>query len=146
MDPDFIEHRTLPLTGELNFDHAHAEIECLIGELAQAHDDAVAATLERLQQHLAAHFADEDRELHRLGEEAHRCHLDEHGAVLASLCEVAEAVSSGNFSVARRLARALRHWLPGHVDQMDLHLARALFARRTGGARIQIQRRTEVAV
>jgi hemerythrin len=131
---------SIKVLGESRFDADHRVFAALIAELADAEDGQVADTLARLLTHASRHFAEEDADLLSLGGSANECHLDEHQSVLASMREVGELVRTNQFAVARALARELNNWLPLHVDELDSRLVQALFMRRTGGARIEIQK------
>lgn len=135
----------VPLTGEARFDASHMELNRLISNLLETSDAALARALRSLHNEIASHFAQEDEELRRLGSEEHACHLDEHAAVLESLSEVDAELAGGNTAVVRRFARAMRDWLPRHVQEMDLRLARQLFKQRTDGAPILVARRNAAA-
>jgi hemerythrin len=126
--------------GEKRFDAEHEDFAMLVVGLAEAGDADVAPALSRLHAHAFQHFEAEDIELHVLGGTANECHLDEHKSVLASMREVECLVATGNFEIARALARKLAEWLPHHVEEMDLRLTQALFTMRTGGAQVQIRR------
>jgi hemerythrin len=130
----------IPMTGEARFDLSHSQLQLLIAKLADVPDGALTRTLDALQRELAEHFAQEDAELIRLGRTENACHLDEHAAVLKSASEVSAALALGNTTVVRRFAQAMGDWLPEHVQEMDLRLARQLFRHRTGGAPIQFAR------
>lgn len=131
---------TIPLVGEARFDASHLHLHRLISALADAADADPAKALDALRRELTTHFAQEDDELRRLGTAENACHLDEHAAVLRSLGEVDAELARGNTVVVRRFAHAMRDWLPEHVQEMDLRLARQLFRQRTGGAPIRIAR------
>jgi hemerythrin-like metal-binding protein len=131
----------IPTTGEARFDLGHSRLHQLIGDLADVPDSALAPTLDALQRELTEHFAQEDAELIRLGKTENACHVDEHAAVLKSTSEVIAALALGNTTVVRRFAQAMGDWLPEHVQEMDLRLARQLFRHRTSGAPIQLTRR-----
>ena len=131
---------TIPLVGEARFDASHLHLHRLISALAEAMGADLANALDALHRELSTHFAQEDDELRRLGTVENACHLDEHAAVLRSLGEVDAELACGNTAVVRRFAHAMRDWLPDHVQEMDLRLARHLFRQRTGGASIRIAR------
>ncbi len=52
--------------------------------------------------------------------------------------QVAEIVKSGKFEIARTLGRELAHWLPGHIEELDVRLTQAMFKVRTGGSEVRI--------
>ena len=132
---------TLRVVGEHRFDASHAELARRMAMLAAASDEQVALALDAVGELGRFHFAEEDGDLRVLGGDAHRCHLDEHAAVLASIAEVGALVSAGvGCDVARRLGRELAEWLPRHVAEMDVRLAQALFRGRTGGAVVALVR------
>jgi len=124
--------------GDRQIDADHQEFALLIAQLVEASDAQIEAALAQLRAHAAKHFAQEDAELRALGGSANECHLDEHQSVLTSIAEVAELLRTGKLEIARTLGQELAHWLPNHIEEMDLRLTQALFKRRTGGAEIQI--------
>jgi hemerythrin len=137
--------RTLEL-GDPSLDTEHRELDALITRLADAAAERMLGCLDALTAHATEHFAAEDRDLREMKDGNANCHLDEHAAVLKSLCEVrglveADPTSEGSGRLVASLAGELRRWLPEHVLAMDAGIANRRFRRRLGGLPVVLTRR-----
>lgn len=124
------------LLGYGPMDDIHREFIELVQALQVVPDEEVPAVFDRLAAHTEQHFAEEAAWMSMEGYPARDCHVDEHDRVMASMREVQQLVADGDRSVARRLARALEDWFPGHATYMDSALAQWMVKRSAGGAPI----------
>lgn len=134
--------------GDPLLDRQHQEMFSLALGLLQAPEGCERVALESLRAHAAAHFAQEDEDLRRVGGHNADCHLDEHAAVLTSLDDVHHTLSTpaGDPGAGRRLAgqlaQALLDWLPEHVQQMDAGIASSRAKQRLGGMAVKFAHRS----
>lgn len=129
------------LLGYGPMDDIHREFIELVQALQVVPDDEVPPVLDRLAAHTEHHFAEEAAWMSTEGYPARDCHVDEHDRVMASMREVQQLVAGGDRGVARRLARALEDWFPGHATYMDSALAQWMVKRSAGGAPIVFKRK-----
>lgn len=122
-------------------DATHEEFLALVDTLLAAPDAAVADALTAVHAHSREHFAAEERWMHETGFPAAECHRNEHAAVLASMDGVRRKVAVDDVEAARRLARALTEWFPGHADYLDSALAHWMCKRTMGGTPVVLRRR-----
>ena len=122
-------------------DATHEEFLALVAALLAAPDDAVPDALLAVHAHSREHFAAEERWMEESAFPAAGCHRDEHAAVLASMAGVGRKVAAGDVEAARRLARALVDWFPGHADYLDSALAHWMCKRTLGGTPVVLRRR-----
>ena len=122
-------------------DATHEEFFCVVDALVAAPEAAVADALAAVHAHSREHFADEERWMEETGFPAAECHRNEHAAVLASMDGVERKVAAGDVEAARRLARALTDWFPGHADYLDSALAHWMCKRTMGGKPVVLRRR-----
>lgn len=122
-------------------DATHEEFLSLVDVLLAAPDAAVAEALAAVHAHTREHFAAEERWMDETGFPAAGCHRDEHAAVLASMEGVGRKVAAGDVEAARRLARALTEWFPGHTDYLDSALAHWMCKKTMGGKPVVLRRR-----
>jgi hemerythrin len=122
-------------------DATHEEFLGLVDALLTAPDAAVAEVLAAVHAHTREHFGTEERWMDETGFPARDCHRDEHAAVLASMEGVGRKVAAGDVEAARRLARALAEWFPGHADYLDSALAHWMCKRTMGGTPVVLRRR-----
>lgn len=132
-------HDTFAL-GFAPMDRVHEEFVELLDALLQAADDRVGAALDAVAVHAQAHFDAEDAWMADSGFPGRECHVEEHAAVLASVHGVQRRVAQGDHAAARRLARALADWFPGHADHLDSALAHWMCKQRHGGKPVVIRR------
>ena len=59
---------------------------------------------------------------------------------MKSIEGVRRRVAQGDADAARRLARALADWFPGHADYMDAALAHWMCKQRLGGKPVVVRR------
>lgn len=114
-------------------DAVHAEFDELVAGARFCPGVALHPALLRLQEHLLAHFGQEDGWMRETGFPAAECHIEEHGRVLASAAEVLAKVADGRIELGRSFADELALWFPGHADYLDSALAAWLCRRRYGG-------------
>jgi hemerythrin len=133
-------HEDLRL-GYAPMDATHEEFLGLVDALLTAPDAAVAEVLAAVHAHTREHFGTEERWMDETGFPARDCHRDEHAAVLASMEGVGRKVAAGDVEAARRLARALAEWFPGHADYLDSALAHWMCKRTMGGTPVVLRRR-----
>ncbi|MFO7902779.1 bacteriohemerythrin [Thioalkalivibrio sp.] len=122
-------------------DEIHREFLDLVQALQVVPDGEVNAVLGRLADHAEHHFAEEAAWMSTGDFPARDCHVDEHDRVMASIREVQQLAAKGDRAVARRLARALEDWFPGHATYMDSALAQWMVKRSAGGAPIVFKRK-----
>lgn len=129
------------LLGYGPMDDIHEEFVEIVHAMQVVADEALPALLERFAAHAEHHFGEEAAWMN-LGEyPARDCHVEEHDKVMASVREVQRLVEAGDIDVARRLARALEEWFPGHATYMDSALAQWMVKRSAGGVPIVLRRK-----
>lgn len=111
------------LLGYAPMDRTHQEFVILVGDLLGAKNDELPRALEAFALHAVRHFEEEERWMLSSDFPPRDCHIDEHDKVLASLYEVRDELSQGNFDIVRNFAEALVAWFPAHADYMDSALA-----------------------
>lgn len=121
-------------------DSTHAEFEQVVSAALAAPDADLHARLQRVREHLVAHFTQEDTWM-RDGFPAADCHIDEHAAVLKSADEVLPLVAQGRHDIGRDFLGELQKWFPGHADYLDSALAAWMSKRQYGGRPVVLQRR-----
>ena len=131
------------LLGYGPMDDIHREFLELVRAVQVVPDAEVPAMLDRLAVHAEHHFAEEAAWMSTEGYPARDCHVDEHDRVMASVREVQKLVADGDVAVARRLARALEDWFPGHATYMDSALAQWMVKRSAGGAPVVLRRKKQ---
>lgn len=104
-------------------DHIHEEFLALLSLLQEASDEQLAERLEQMEQHLQAHFEEENNWMEQTQFPPRKCHMDEHAEVLKSVAEVRVLLAEGNTQVCRALTQALAEWFPGHTTHLDSALA-----------------------
>jgi hemerythrin len=133
------------LLGYTPIDAVHEEFVLQIDALLRAPDSGILDALDALAVHAREHFGDEESWMAETDFPARTCHAAEHAAVMKSIegvrRRVAEGPVEGQAEAARRLARALADWFPGHADYMDAALAHWMCKRRLGGKPIVVRRR-----
>ncbi|HEY6133679.1 MAG TPA: hemerythrin domain-containing protein [Rubrivivax sp.] len=132
------------LLGHGPMDAVHEEFVALVAALQRAPDASAAAALDALARHTSVHFAEEEAWMNDSAFPARDCHAAEHAAVLRSLAGVRRRVAQGDNEAARRLARALADWLPGHAEYLDAALAHWMSTRRLGGKPVVLRRHLPV--
>lgn len=128
------------LLGHGPMDAVHEEFVVLVDALLHAADADVPAALASLVRHTQAHFDDEKLWMTETAFPGRECHVAEHEAVLRSLGGVSRRVDAGDLNAARRLARALADWFPGHAEYLDAALAHWLCKLRLGGKPVVLRR------
>ena len=111
--------------GEPSIDQLHEECEAVLGELDAAicaQGDASVA-LDRLQEHLARHFAHEESLMASTSFPPAACHQREHASVLEVVVEVQRRYAQGDHDPALRLPEAMFEWFGIHASSMDAALA-----------------------
>jgi hemerythrin len=131
------------LLGYGPMDRIHEEFVTLVEALRHAPDDAVAPALEAVATNAREHFDAENAWMVETDFPARGCHMEEHAAVLRSVEAVRHRVAQGDHDAARRLARALAEWFPGHADYLDAALAHWMCKRHLGGKPVVIRRHIE---
>jgi hemerythrin len=114
-------------------DAVHAEFDTLVAHAVDCPDEELHASLTRVQDHLLAHFGQEDAWMQSTGFPAAECHIEEHGKVLTSAAEVLALVEQGDILIGRSFAAELARWFPGHADYLDSALAAWMCKRQFGG-------------
>lgn len=128
------------LLGHSEMDGLHEEFVELIGQLQTASDAQLPERLQAMRAHLEQHFKEENEWMRRSAFPPRDCHIDEHSAVLRSVCEVGELLAAGNVAICRDLIRALADWFPKHATHLDSALAHWLSKQRFGGKPIVLKR------
>jgi hemerythrin len=119
-------------------DEVHREFLDCVNALMTCDEGALPSALEAFSAHAISHFAEEDRMMAMSAYPPAGCHVAEQAAVLSSLAEVQQALTSGIFSVVRRFAAELARWFPEHASSMDHGLARWAVRQRLGGAPVAL--------
>ncbi|MDR5761017.1 hemerythrin domain-containing protein [Caballeronia sp. LZ035] len=121
-------------------DDTHREfVEC-VGNLQQCADDDIPHRLDRLIEHLGAHFDEENTLMETTEFPPRACHVDEHAAVMRSATDIRKLVDEGDRFHVRRFAEALAEWFPGHATHLDSALAHWLVKRQHGGKPVVFRR------
>lgn len=139
------------LLGYAPMDDTHKEFVTIVHAMLTAPDDDFAAHLDEFHRHAQSHFEQERGWMSETGFPAMDCHVDEHEAVLKSVCQVQELLArhddgrsnAEKVAIGRSLAAELARWFPGHADYMDSALAQWMVKRRTGGAPVVLRRGLE---
>lgn len=121
-------------------DTVHEEFVACIDALLQAPGPAIPVALDALAAHAREHFDAEEAWMRETAFPAQACHAAEHDAVMSSVEGVRRRVAGGEPDAARRLARALADWFPGHADFMDAALAQWMCKQRLGGTPVVVRR------
>ncbi|WP_234418962.1 bacteriohemerythrin [Parazoarcus communis] len=129
------------LLGYGPMDDIHEEFVDIVHAMQVVADEALPALLDRFAAHAEHHFSEEAAWMNSGDYPARDCHVDEHDKVMASVREVQQLVAAGDIDVARRLARALEEWFPGHATYMDSALAQWMVKRSSGGVPIVLRRK-----
>lgn len=114
-------------------DDIHDEFIELLEQLQTATDEQLPERLEQMEQHLQAHFEQENTWMEQTAFPARQCHIDEHAAVLKSVAEVRALLTEGKIQICRELTHALADWFPGHTTHLDSALAHWMGKDRLGG-------------
>ena len=128
------------LLGYGPLDDTHREFVEVVSALMQATDDELDGALVRLECHLRDHFGTEDRWMEETDFPARQCHMDEHGAVLATLEQVKALCANGDVAIVRRFGDELIQWFPGHADYLDAALSHWMSKTRLGGKPVVLRR------
>ncbi len=128
------------LLGHPPMDALHQEFVDTVSQLMRSPDDALAANLARLMDHLHRHFEEENQWMRETDFPARDCHIDEHAAVMRTAEEIQPLVELGNFAEGRRFVQALIDWFPGHADYLDSALSHWMCKRRLGGKPVVLRR------
>lgn len=122
-------------------DSVHAEFDELVAQALACQDEELSACLQRLTEHLHAHFESEDGWMRETDFPAGACHMDEHAAVLRSAAEVTLRVAAGDFAIGRSFVQELARWFPAHADYLDSALAAWMCKRQHGGRPVVLHRK-----
>lgn len=124
--------------GYERMDDTHRDFVLKVNALLQAADGDLLARLDDFIVHADAHFGEEKEWMTSTDFPAASCHLDEHDAVMKSVREVRELLSTRPdawcYDKTRSLAQALVDWFPGHATYLDSALS-AWMCKRVYGAR-----------
>lgn len=111
-------------TGDALVDKQHRDIHELVDYVEAVEDrpEEVLQVLDRLMQHVDAHFASEEALMRRAGYEGERAeeHLAEHRDLTQSAREQVLLFRSGELTSTQPLVAFLREWLSTHVYEHDL--------------------------
>ena len=121
-------------------DRIHEEFVDLVARLQVAPDDELIEGLAALEQHLQAHFGEENTWMRETEFPPRDCHIEQHDAVLKSVHEVQALLAQGNTAVCRGLVQALADWFPNHATHLDSALAHWLCKQRLGGKPVVLRR------
>jgi hemerythrin-like metal-binding protein len=117
-------------------DDTHRAFVELLATAQRSADDALLGTWQRLVDHTAEHFAQEDRWMLATRFAATNCHSLQHKVVLEVMREGTVMAASGDMAALREMASELALWFPKHAQSMDaalaLHLRRAGYDALTG--------------
>lgn len=131
------------LLGFTPMDDVHEEFYEVVLRLVTCTDTNALAAIEEFEDHAVRHFAQEDEWMSTTNFPPRDCHIEEHAAVLKSVCEVKAALEAGqvNAGVVRDFGVHLFGWFPGHADYLDSALA-AWMTKLTMGGKPVVLRRT----
>jgi hemerythrin-like metal-binding protein len=104
-------------------DQTHREFVALMAEAETAGDAELPATWQRLIDHTAAHFGQEDDWMRSTGFSSANCHTVQHQVVLQVLREGAARAAAGDLAPIREMVGELARWFPQHAQTMDAALA-----------------------
>lgn len=128
------------LLGHAEMDDCHRAFVRQLEQLQLAGDARLESLLDQFIEHLQAHFAHEEQMMRDTDFPPRQCHMDEHAAVMRSVCEVRYRLADGDRQLVRALARALADWFPAHTHHLDSALAHWVNKRRLGGKPIVLKR------
>lgn len=128
------------LLGYTPMDKVHEEFVDCVAAVQTASEDQLLIQVTRLQQHLQAHFDEENNWMEQNNYPAKECHINEHAAVQKSVSEVLEEIAQGKFANVRRLADELANWFPGHATYLDSALAHWMCKISLGGKPVVLRR------
>jgi hemerythrin len=129
--------------GYPQMDATHQEFVATVNAMFTASDDDLRTALDAFAEHAQRHFAEEADWMTSTGFPAAGCHMDEHDAVLKSVAEVQGLFRDAHpdaVATARRLARELANWFPGHADYLDSALAQWMVKRIHGAVPLVFRR------
>ncbi|MCG5074848.1 bacteriohemerythrin [Paraburkholderia tagetis] len=131
------------LLGFTLMDDVHEEFYEVVLRLVTCTDAHALAAIEEFEKHAISHFNQEDEWMRATNFPPRDCHVEEHAAVLKSVCEVKAALDAGqiNAGVVRDFGMHLFGWFPGHADYLDSALA-AWMTKQTMGGKPVVLRRT----
>lgn len=132
------------LLGFTPMDDVHEEFYEVVLQLVTCTDTNALAAIGAFEKHAVSHFEQEDEWMRTTNFPPRDCHIEEHAAVLKSVCEVKTAVEAGqiNAEAVRDFGRHLFGWFPGHADYLDSALA-AWMTKQTMGGKPVVLRRTK---
>lgn len=130
------------LLGYGPLDATHKEFYQVAFRLLTCDTAGAPVAIALFEAHARHHFEQEESWMASTRFPASGCHIDEHAAVLRSVCEVREALAEGRAdeSLAHDLARHLLAWFPGHADYLDSALAAWMVKRQYGGQPVVVRR------
>ncbi|MFM0342244.1 hemerythrin [Paraburkholderia fungorum] len=131
------------LLGFTPMDDVHEEFYEVVLRLVTCTDTNALTAIEEFEKHAVSHFEQEDEWMRTTNFPPRDCHIEEHAAVLKSVCEVKAAVESGQIDadVVHDFGLRLFDWFPGHADYLDSALA-AWMTKQTMGGKPVVLRRT----
>ena len=126
-------HHGVDLRGHY-FDADHRKLlegfDALTGAIASKDVASVLDATNRLQEIARDHFAREEQSMRESGYHATAKHCANHRALLRSLADFQEKVSSaGEFSAVQAASAFLEQWLAPHLNNDDKRLSEFLSAR-----------------
>jgi hemerythrin len=124
-------------------DDVHEEFYEVVLRLVTCTDTNALTAIEEFEKHAVSHFEQEDEWMRTTNFPPRDCHIEEHAAVLKSVCEVKAAFESGRIDadVVHDFGLHLFDWFPGHADYLDSALA-AWMTKQTMGGKPVVLRRT----
>ncbi|MEW9585312.1 bacteriohemerythrin [Paraburkholderia sp. DGU8] len=131
------------LLGFTPMDEVHQEFYEVVLRLVTCTDTNALTAIEEFEKHAVSHFDQEDQWMRTTNFPPRDCHIEEHAAVLKSVCEVRAAFESGkiNAHTVHDFGIRLFEWFPGHADYLDSALA-AWMTKQTMGGKPVVLRRT----
>lgn len=110
-------------TGDALVDQQHRDIQQLVVNLATTEDrpDEILGVLDRLMQHVEAHFFTEERLMERAGYAGKQAehHIAEHRLLTEAARSTVLRYRSGEFTGTGPVVELIREWLAGHVYEHD---------------------------
>lgn len=129
-----IEWRDEFSIGLPDVDHEHREMIAMINSLHQslgpvADVERIVAALGEIHARIAAHFALEEREMHRLDYIAFSDHKEDHERLLDDILDIMDSVCAPADYDPELLGRRLSRWFSEHFRTHDARLHRWLVGR-----------------
>jgi hemerythrin-like metal-binding protein len=123
-------------------DTTHEEFYAVAFTLLTCEEAGMLQALDAFETHAREHFEQEDSWMRSTEFPPRDCHIQEHAAVLKSVQEVREHITSGKagLDLVHHFATYLFQWFPGHAYYLDSALAAWMTKRSLGGKPVVLRR------